>query len=131
MRARRIDPNRYSDPGVLQGIMQQVRLTWRLLNDPRVPVRLKALVPAAMLYILSPIDFLPDFVLGLGQLDDLGIILAALALFVRLVPKSVVAEHQAAMDGRAPDAGWASGRRDSVIDAEYTVDDRRRGASGR
>jgi uncharacterized membrane protein YkvA (DUF1232 family) len=131
MRARRIDPNRYTDPGVLQGIVQQVRLAWRLLNDPRVPMRLKALVPAAVLYIFSPVDFLPDFILGLGQLDDLGIILAALTLFVRLVPKAIVAEHQAAIDGRAPDAGWASDRRDSVIDAEYTVDDGRRGAPRR
>jgi uncharacterized membrane protein YkvA (DUF1232 family) len=41
-------------------------------------------------YLISPVDFVPDVLLGLGQLDDLGIILLGIALFVRLCPPDIV-----------------------------------------
>ncbi len=122
MPARRIDPNRYTNPGVIRSIMQQVRLSWRLIRDPRVPVALKMLIPGlATLYAVSPIDILPDFLIGLGQLDDVGIILAALSLFVKLAPQAVVDEHRAAMGGQR---GSAAGR-PGFVDADYTVKGRR------
>ncbi len=122
MPARRVDPNRYTNPSVIRSIMQQVRLSWRLIRDPRVPVGLKMLIPGlATLYAVSPIDILPDFLVGLGQLDDIGIILAALSLFVKLAPQAVVDEHRAAMGGQRGSAAGGSG----FVDADYTVKSRR------
>jgi uncharacterized membrane protein YkvA (DUF1232 family) len=103
---------------------QQLRLTWRLLRDERVSP-LKYLLPALVtLYVASPVDPIPDFFLGIGQMDDLGLIIAALALVVRIIPKlapaDVVAEHAAAMSGARPATG-ATSPEDSFIDAPYTV----------
>ena len=103
----------------------QLRLAWRLLRDPRVSV-LKLVLPALMaLYILSPVDLIPDFLLGLGQSDDIGAVILMTMLVVRLLPKlapgSVVNEHVREMSGLspAPEAGAATGGR--VMDARFTV----------
>ena len=77
----------------LLGVLRNSRLVWRLLSDGRVPAGLKLLIPGALLYILLPIDFVPDFIPGLGQLDDIAIILLALRLFVALSPRQLVEEH--------------------------------------
>ncbi|MBM3134255.1 MAG: DUF1232 domain-containing protein [Chloroflexi bacterium] len=87
------DPTLRQRAGILAEIARQLRLIWRLLNDARVPTWTKLLVPATLLYILSPIDFIPDVALGLGQLDDLTILLLGLWLFVDLCPKDIVRQH--------------------------------------
>jgi uncharacterized membrane protein YkvA (DUF1232 family) len=43
-------------------------------------------------YAVSPIDLIPDFVPVLGYLDDLILIPAGIALAIRLVPDSVLAD---------------------------------------
>jgi uncharacterized membrane protein YkvA (DUF1232 family) len=74
------------------------RLCWRLWGDPRVPKSLKAMVVAALLYVLSPIDLVPGFLLPvLGQLDDVTVLMLAAYLFIRWSPPEVVAEHTAAL----------------------------------
>jgi len=48
-----------------------------------------------------PADLLPDFLLGLGQVDDLLVVFLGCRLFLRLCPKEVVQEHvQAIAEGR-------------------------------
>jgi uncharacterized membrane protein YkvA (DUF1232 family) len=127
MPRQRIDPNRYAQPGMLGTIVGQVRLSWRLLSDPRVPLALKMIIPALMvIYVVSPIDLLPDFLIGLGQLDDIGVVLAALALFVRLAPSDVVNEHRDAMEGRP-----TATTREDVIDTDYTVGGQHQGSARR
>ncbi len=80
-----------------RGMRHQLRLAWRLLRDDRVTA-LKFALPALIgLYVMSPIDSIPDFFLGLGQVDDLGVVTAGLLIFARLVPRlapgHVVDEH--------------------------------------
>jgi uncharacterized membrane protein YkvA (DUF1232 family) len=79
--------------GILAGIIKNARLVWRLLRDPDVPSSLKAIPPASLLYLLFPFDFLPDLALGLGQLDDIAIILLGLKLFIELCPQDIVRRH--------------------------------------
>jgi uncharacterized membrane protein YkvA (DUF1232 family) len=101
------------------------RLAWRLLRDDRV-TSLKFLLPALMmLCLLSPIDPIPDFMLGLGQMDDLGVVIGAMFLLVRvmpwLAPADVVDEHIRDIVG----AGKSGERRptdfESVVDVNYHV----------
>ncbi len=85
---------------MLRGILDQVLLTFRLLFDPRVPFWAKLIGIAPVIYVISPIDFIPDVILGLGQLDDLGIILAGMRLFESVAPDYVVQEHREALGRR-------------------------------
>lgn len=52
--------------------------------DPRTPLRAKLLVIAAALYGISPIDFIPDFLPLIGELDDITLIIVAILLFLRI-----------------------------------------------
>ena len=79
--------------GAIASLVQQARLTWRLLRDRRVAIWIKAIIPATLVYLISPIDLIPDTLLGLGQLDDLTILLLGAKLFVDLSPASVVRQH--------------------------------------
>ncbi len=81
------------DLSFFQQLWLQVRLSWALLKDSRVPLTLKAIPLAALVYTLSPIDLIPDVIPILGQLDDLGVLMAALTTFNRLAPPDIVEEH--------------------------------------
>jgi uncharacterized membrane protein YkvA (DUF1232 family) len=74
------------------------RLCWRLWRDRRVPKYLKGMVMAALLYVLSPVDLIPGFLVPLiGQLDDATLLLLASYLFIRWSPQEVVSEHMASI----------------------------------
>ena len=54
----------------LLGVVRDLRLAWRLFRDPAVPLWTKAIPVLSLGYVLWPLDFLSDSLLGLGQLDD-------------------------------------------------------------
>ncbi|HVU11491.1 MAG TPA: DUF1232 domain-containing protein [Phototrophicaceae bacterium] len=83
-----------------RSIINQVLLSWKLLRDPRAPWWAKAFLVLPFIYVISPIDLIPDFIPVLGQLDDLGVIFLGLRVFESLVPKYIVDEHRAALDQR-------------------------------
>ena len=70
-----------------------VILLKRLLSDPRVPRKSKLILGGTVLYLISPIDVVPDFVPGLGQLDDVVVALLALHSILNRVDDEVVLEH--------------------------------------
>lgn len=70
-----------------------VKLFGRLLSDPRVSVRRKALLGAVVVYVVSPVDLIPDFLLGIGHLDDVVLISLALDHLMRGVDEEVVLEY--------------------------------------
>lgn len=70
-----------------------VRLFSRLIKDPRVSTSPKLVVAGILAYVILPTDLLPDFLIGVGQMDDLAVILGGLKLFLRLCPSEVVQEH--------------------------------------
>ena len=72
-----------------------------LIKDPRVSAGSKLIVAGILTYVIVPTDLLPDFLIGIGQLDDLVVIFAGLKLFLHLCPPEVVQEHlQAISAGR-------------------------------
>ena len=94
------------------------RLVFRLMLDPRVPLRLKLVLPAAAVYLISPFGH------ALGRIDDGLVILLSLIIFLLLAPRDVVVEHL-----RGPGAGQSEGRTrrpdGKVIEGSYrVVDDR-------
>ena len=100
--------------GALASLVRTIRLVWRLLQDPRVPTFPKLIVPAAILYVLSPIDLIPDFILGLGQVDDIGILFLSISLFIELCPHDVVEEHRRALRSAQPGS-------EEVVEGTYRV----------
>lgn len=80
-------------PRLLPGIIRYVRLVWRLTFDKRVPLALRVLVPLAILYALSPVDFIRDRVPVVGRFDDLIVLVLAVLLLTKLAPRHVVDEH--------------------------------------
>jgi len=106
--------------GFLGNLVNQVRLVWRLFQDRRVSGWVKLLPLAGLAYLLSPIDLLPDFLIpGLGELDDLTIILASLKMFVDLAPPEIVREHLNNLRRRAKSQAPS----DPYIDVPYHVVD--------
>src|SRR5689334_9772388 len=84
------------------------RLYWRLYRDRRVPFAAKAGLTAAVVYVISPIDLIPDFVFPLfGFADDVAVMWFALRWFVQACPPEVVTEHVRRIDEER--RGW--GRR--------------------
>jgi uncharacterized membrane protein YkvA (DUF1232 family) len=69
------------------------KLFHRLVKDSRVPAGAKLLLVGVLGYLILPTDLVPDFFPGLGQLDDVAVILGGLKLFLRLCPPEVVREH--------------------------------------
>ena len=83
--------------GAIAQLLRTLRLVWRLLRDSRVPIFPKLIILAAAIYVISPIDLIPDLILGVGQLDDLGIAMLAIGVFIQLCPPAVVDEHRRAI----------------------------------
>jgi uncharacterized membrane protein YkvA (DUF1232 family) len=70
-----------------------VKLVKGLLGDRRVPLRRKLLLGALVAYLVSPIDIIPDFIPGLGQMDDLLILVLVLHGLLSSVDEEVLLEH--------------------------------------
>jgi uncharacterized membrane protein YkvA (DUF1232 family) len=69
-----------------------VTLARRLRADPRVPWQAKAAVVVAGLWVLSPVDLLPEFLPVIGPLDDIVVVALALRYAARRVPREVLLE---------------------------------------
>ena len=80
------------------------RLIMRLMLDKRVPIWSKLIIPAGIVYLLSPFDIIPDFLIGLGWLDDIVAIVATGTLFLLSIPSDVLREHLGGGKAPPPDA---------------------------
>ena len=63
---------------LLRALPSLVVMLSRLVKDPALPRPVKIALAAAVVYLASPIDLIPDFIPFLGYLDDL--LLAAIVL---------------------------------------------------
>lgn len=68
-------------------------LAWALLSDRRVPLWLRAIIPALVVYLALPFDIIPDFIPVLGYLDDVAVVLVAGGVLLRFTPRDVLEEH--------------------------------------
>ena len=98
------------------GIRGAFRLVFALMRDRRVPLAAKLILPAAILYIVLPVDFLPDIIPVLGQLDDLLLLLIAIGVFFASVPRRILFEHMGMRSGGGDQDG-------KVIEGDYRLED--------
>lgn len=76
-------------------LKREVAAVFLAARHPRTPWYAKLLLLAIVAYALSPIDLIPDFVPIIGILDDLLLLPLAIALALRMIPESVIAECRA------------------------------------
>ena len=74
-------------------VLQQIKLAYNLILDPRVNPLTKLIPVAAVAYLLLPTDIIPDIIPILGQADDVMVLMLGLRLFFELSPNAVVEEH--------------------------------------
>ncbi|OAG28254.1 YkvA family protein [Thermodesulfatator autotrophicus] len=55
-----------------------LKLLYKLLKDPRVPAKDKTILAAAIVYLMNPLDFIPDMIPFFGMVDDLYLVGLAL-----------------------------------------------------
>ena len=88
--ARRLPPGAAKDvASVLPACVTTAR---RLRGDPRVPRRVKVAVGLAALWVLSPVDLIPEFLPVIGPLDDVIVVAIALRYAARQLPRDVLLE---------------------------------------
>ena len=68
-------------------------LLGRLVKDRRVPTAEKALLVAAIIYVISPLDLIPDVFPFIGQVDDLYVVALVVLRLVNRTDESVVRAH--------------------------------------
>ena len=84
---------------LIEGLKQRARqlkaetlALYLAARHPDTPWYAKLLVAAIVAYAFSPIDLIPDFIPIVGYLDDLVLIPIGIALAIKLVPPTVLAE---------------------------------------
>jgi uncharacterized membrane protein YkvA (DUF1232 family) len=78
----------------VEDMMSDVYALYLARNDPRIPWYAKAVIVVTVLYALSPIDLIPDFIPFFGYLDDLIIVPLGIALAIWLMPENVWEEYR-------------------------------------
>ncbi len=98
-------------------LFNNLRLTIKLMSDARVPGMLKLIPILGLVYVISPIDILPEAILGpIGAIDDIGVIILAVETFIRMVPQDIVAAYRDSVSG---DSTHSKAKGDGVVDAEW------------
>lgn len=77
----------------LLALPRVVLLIPKLLRDRRVPLRTKLALAGLGIYLASPWDILPDVIPGLGQIDDVVILLLFVDGILNQVEDAVLLEH--------------------------------------
>lgn len=75
-----------------KGMKKQLTAVYYAYQDKRIKALPKVIIGIAILYALSPIDLIPDFIPFIGYLDDLIIIPTLIHLAIRLIPKEIMDE---------------------------------------
>lgn len=90
---------------VLTKFRKELLLAWTLLRDPRTPLAGKLAIGLALLYVVSPIDLVSDFIPVLGWIDDGVIAWLLLQLAVRLLPPELLAALRNKVQARMAPTG--------------------------
>ena len=113
-------------PSLLRSLVLQARLAVRLVREPAIGLLARAIPILALVYVVSPIDVVPDVLPLLGEIDDVGILFVAVQAFIHVCPAPIVEYHRAAIANRRPYAPMPSSGPStpanspgSIIDAEF------------
>ena len=84
-------------------IRRKLRLALALVREPRIPLLVRVIPPALVVYLAMPLDVIPDFIPVIGHLDDVLVLVIGIAVLLRFTPRAVLEEHLARLEA-APEA---------------------------
>ena len=70
----------------------------KLLGDRRVPLRIRVALLGLGIYLVSPFDIIPDFIPGVGRLDDAVVLLLLLDSILNQVDEKILLDHWTGRD---------------------------------
>lgn len=70
--------------GPLVKVWDKIQALWETFKSPDTPTHIKALIIGGLIYVVSPLDLIPDVIPGIGLLDDLGVVGMVFSQVVRL-----------------------------------------------
>ena len=79
---------------------KELRLAWAVLRDPRAPKAAKLVTVLAALYVISPVDFISDFIPVLGWLDDGIVAYLLLQLAFKFLPPDLMSALRSKVETR-------------------------------
>jgi uncharacterized membrane protein YkvA (DUF1232 family) len=88
--ARRLPPGLLRDAA--EFLPACVTTARRLRGNPAVPRRAKVALLIAIIWVISPIDFLPEFLPVIGPLDDAVAVVLLLRFAARAIPREAIIE---------------------------------------
>lgn len=76
--------------GKVAKIWDKIQFLWEKVKSPEVPLRLKATIVGALLYLILPADIIPDALPGIGLIDDVSVILLVFKEVSQfIIPKAI------------------------------------------
>ncbi len=116
--------NPVKSAGLLSELVRNARVAWRLFRDPRVSKIAKIAIPGlAAAYLFLPIDLLPDFLPGLGQLDDLALIALGIKMFIDMSPQWLVQFYRDELAGKRSTSSTVRPDSGQTVEGDYRVMD--------
>jgi uncharacterized membrane protein YkvA (DUF1232 family) len=79
--------------GMVREIPHFLKLLWGLARDPRVSKADKAIVVGAIAYAALPADLIPDWIPGLGEIEDVFLVAMALSRLLTHAGEEVLMDH--------------------------------------
>jgi uncharacterized membrane protein YkvA (DUF1232 family) len=80
-------------------VTHEMKVYRLVLKDRRTPMLAKVLLGLALGYAALPFDLIPDFIPVIGHLDDLIIVPGLLFMALKIIPKELVEDCRARVDG--------------------------------
>jgi uncharacterized membrane protein YkvA (DUF1232 family) len=79
---------------IFKGFSFKLAIFRMVMKDSRTPFWNKLLVGIALVYLLSPLDMIPDFISLLGSLDDVVVVPTLIFLAFKLIPANLLKKYR-------------------------------------
>ncbi len=73
-------------------IMKRFMLLWAIMKHKQTPWVVRLLLVAGFIYILLPVDFIPDNFIIVGWMDDLALAIVLVAAALKFTPEELLAK---------------------------------------
>lgn len=84
---------------LFRAVGRETLVLWYACRHPATPFLLKLAAALLGLYVLSPIDLLPDWLMPFGLTDDVALLAIGIPVLLRFVPEDALREARNAAEG--------------------------------